>query len=101
MVNAYLDWRIVSAAGVSAVYAFSYMRRWHFAAISWMVCGIALMAVLLDCLYIYGMASTRSPQWMFGLISLRCAAVACLLLNALHAGRPVAATRFSGSESAA
>ncbi len=84
---AYLNWRIVSALGLIGLYLFSYLKRWHFGTVSWVVAGIAVTALISDYLRVYVLTVSEPPQWMFGLLLLRFAAIACLLVNAVNARR--------------
>ncbi len=86
-VATYLNWRIVSALGLTGLYLFSYLKRWHFATVSWVIAGIAITALISDYLKVYVLMMRDPPQWMFGLLALRFAAIACLLLNAINARR--------------
>ncbi len=86
-VSTYMNWRILSATGVMAFYLFSYLKRWHFATVSWIVLGIAVTGLISDYFNVYVLTTAEPPQWMFGLLGLRIAAIACLLANATHARR--------------
>lgn len=86
-VTTYMNWRIVSGLGLIALYLFSYLKRWHFHRVAWAVTGIAAIALIFDYFNVYIMTAARPPQWMFGQLALRVAAIACLLLNAMNARR--------------
>lgn len=86
-ITTYINWRVCSAAVVTALYVFSYIRRWHFATISWVVTGIATMALISDYINVYSLVASEPPQWMFGMLALRVAAVGCLVINAINARR--------------
>ena len=86
-VSTYMNWRILSGLGLIALYLYSYLKRWHFHAVAWAVTGIAAIALISDYFNVYIMTTARPPQWMFGLLALRVAAIVCLLLNAMNARR--------------
>ncbi len=87
VVSTYMNWRIMSGLGLIALYLYSYHRRWHFSVVAWAVTAIAATALISDYFNVYIMTSARPPQWMFGLLALRFAAIGCLLLNAMNARR--------------
>ncbi len=86
-VTTYLNWRIWSASFLVALYLFSYLKRWHFATISWIVVGVATTALVSDYFNVYLLTTATPPQWMSGLLALRFMAIACLLQNAINARR--------------
>ncbi len=85
--SAYMNWRIASSMSVIALYLFSYLRRWHFAVISWIIAGIAVVALVSDYFTVYMLTISQPPQWMTGVLALRLVVIGCLLLNALNARR--------------
>ncbi len=85
--SAYMNWRIMSSMSVIALYLFSYVRRWHFAVISWIIAGIAVVALVSDYFTVYMLTISQPPQWMTGVLALRLVVIGCLLLNAMNARR--------------
>ncbi len=91
-VKTYMNWRITSAGILMALYSFSYVRCWHFSAVSWIAVVVAISALISDYFNVYVMISATAPQWMFGLLALRFAVIACLMLNAISARKLFAKT---------
>lgn len=86
-VSTYMNWRIASALALVSFYLYSYLRRWHFATVSWIVTGIAVTGLVSDYFNVYALTSPSPSPWMLGLLALRFIAIGCLLLNAINARR--------------
>jgi len=83
--NQYLQYRAGFVLLISAVYAYSYLKDWHFEQVSLVVLTVSVTALVLDYFNAYVYLSQTPAQWIAGLIALRFLAIFCLLMNAMSA----------------
>lgn len=88
----YAQFRVFLMLSLTLAYLYSYLKDWHFQAVSVLFVGVASGALLLDYLFVYAHLS-HATRWLTGLMALRVLTLLCLLFNAIHARRAPAMPR--------